>query len=76
MNKFSEKRKKKLAIHVVDFFLATSESIALPTKTLRNKQEQNIRNAYKTLNKVRTNIGLNPKEYKRINSKGKQEVVM
>lgn len=73
---FSEKRKKKLAIHVGEFFLGASESIALPTKTLRNKQEQYMRNAYKTLNEARTNIGLNPKEYKRINSKGKKEVVM
>lgn len=74
--KSRERKKTKIALFLAENTVGPIDTIALPTKRLRNKQENFMRYAYKTFNEARTRVGLKPKEYKRINSKGKKEKIL
>jgi len=71
-----EKKKMQLAVFVGENTVGLFEPVALPTKRLRDKQENFMRFAYTTFNKGRKRVNLKPKEYKRFNSKGEKEVII
>lgn len=73
--RITQKRATRIGIAIGELMVTSYDSMALPTKKLRNKQENFIRNEYKKFNRMRKKAHIPEKVYKRLNSKGEVEII-